>query len=72
MAYMPEIERITVDELQKRLDDGEELVLIDVRNPTDYGESHAKIPGSLHFEMKVLEEGGGDLDTSKDAVTYCT
>ncbi len=72
MAYLPEIERVTVDELKKGLDSGGDLLIVDVRNPTDYGASKVKLPGAVRVAFSNFENDSATLDASKDVITYCT
>lgn len=69
---MAEPERISVDEVKRRLDSGEPVLFIDTRNSHDWGESDVKLPGALRIHYKELE---GQLDTlprDRLIVTYCT
>ncbi|WP_218081221.1 molybdopterin-synthase adenylyltransferase MoeB [Anthocerotibacter panamensis] len=47
----------TVQELARRLKDGKDIVLIDVRNPHEYEIAH--IPGSVLVPLSEIEEGPG-------------
>ncbi|MEJ2740311.1 MAG: hypothetical protein P8105_10905 [Dehalococcoidia bacterium] len=42
---MVEPSRISVDEVKTLMDRGEPVLLIDTRNPHDWGESDVKLPG---------------------------
>ena len=72
MAYLPDIERVTVDELKKVVDNGEDLLIVDVRNPTDYSASDVKLPGAVRVAFNNFDADSATLDSTKDAVTYCT
>lgn len=66
------IERITKEELKKKLDEGEGVQLLDVRNPVDYGTSDVKIPGAVRIPVGELEMRHTELDRAKEVVAYCT
>jgi len=59
---------ITVEELKRRLDGGEEIFLLDVREPLEYGicniGGHLIPPGEL--AMRITE-----LDPAREIVVYC-
>jgi rhodanese-related sulfurtransferase len=44
---MADAPRITVAELKRRMDAGEDLTIIDTRNPQAWAEAHTKIPGAI-------------------------
>jgi rhodanese-related sulfurtransferase len=41
--------RISLDDLRKRMESGEDLTIIDVRKPEAWAESDTMIPESIHF-----------------------
>ncbi len=67
-----EAPRISKDDLKRKMDSKEDLILLDVRNPTDYGNSNVKIPSSIRIPLAELEVRIKELDKSKEAVAYCT
>lgn len=69
---MAEIRRITVDEVKKRMDKGEPILLVDTRNPHDWGESDLKLPGALRIHYGELEQHLEELPHDRTIVTYCT
>jgi hydroxyacylglutathione hydrolase len=64
--------RITVDQLRKRMQAGEDVVFIDTRNPQAWGESDAKLPGALHLSLDNFEQHLNEIPKDKPVVTYCT
>jgi rhodanese-related sulfurtransferase len=69
---LADIRRITVDEVKKRMDKGEPILLIDTRNPHDWGESDVKLPGALRIHYSKLEQHLEELPHDRTIVTYCT
>src|SRR6267378_493326 len=50
------ISRITVDELKKKIDSGEELVIVDLRHSMEFEADPETIPGAFRMDAKELEE----------------
>lgn len=59
----------TPADVQKRLAEGEELYLLDVREPHEYKEAH--VPGSMLIPLGHLSMKIGDLPTDKPIVAIC-
>lgn len=64
--------RITKEDLLRKLENKEDIQLIDVRNPTDYANSDLKIPGSVRIPLDEIEAHIGNLDRDKEVIAYCT
>ena len=69
---MSEIDRITIDDVKKRMDGGESILFIDTRNPTAWGESDVKLPGARRIHFSELENHLGELPHDRLIVPYCT
>ena len=69
---MAESLRITVDELKRRMEAGEDFVLIDVRNPQVWAESDTTLPEAIRIPMENLEESLPRIPKNKPVVAYCT
>ena len=69
---MAEPKRITVDEVKRRMDEGESILFIDTRNPHDWGESDVKLPGALRIHFSELERHVKELPHDRTIVAYCT
>lgn len=59
---------VDTDELLRRLDAGETLVL-DVRPDTEYAGGH--LPGAVHIPLEELEQRLSELPRDRDIVAYC-
>jgi len=53
---MTESLRITVDDLRKRMESGEDFVIIDTRNPHAWAESDVKLPEAIRVPADKLDE----------------
>jgi adenylyltransferase/sulfurtransferase len=60
---------ITPRELKERLDKGDKIVLLDVREPWEY--SLAKIEGSILIPLGTLPQSLGKLDSEAEIVATC-
>lgn len=66
---MENVENISPRELKRRLDAGEETVLLDVREPWEF--ELARIEGSTLIPMSRLEERFTELDPGSETVVIC-
>ena len=69
MANAP---RITVEELNKRLNAGEDFTIIDTRNPKAWAEADNKIPEAVRIPIDELEASLTRIPKYKPVVAYCT
>jgi rhodanese-related sulfurtransferase len=64
--------RITVDELRKRMEAGEEFTFVDARNPQAWQQSNEKLPGAIRVPVDALDQNISRIPKDKPIVTYCT
>lgn len=65
--------RITVDELQRRMNAGEDFTIVDTRNPQAWAQSDEKIPEAIRLaSLDNLDEILPKLSKDKPIVSYCT
>jgi sulfur-carrier protein adenylyltransferase/sulfurtransferase len=64
-----ESEEITVVELKARMDAGEKLTVIDVREPYEY--AIARIPGTTLIPLGQIAERSGELDKNTEIILHC-
>ena len=69
---MADAPRITVQELKRRMDAGDDFTVIDVRNPQAWAEANTVIPEAIRVSMDKLEEELPRIPKSKPVVAYCT
>jgi sulfur-carrier protein adenylyltransferase/sulfurtransferase len=60
---------ITVEELKGRLDRGERVFILDVRNPEEY--EICRIPGSTLLPLPSLPQRFRELDAGRETVVHC-
>ena len=63
--------RITVDEVHRRQEAGETLLILDLRSPFELKEDPAVIRGALHVTMDELRLRQQDIPRDRDIVLYC-
>jgi adenylyltransferase/sulfurtransferase len=67
----PGIPEITPLELKERLDRGERVALLDVREPHEYAIADLPEVGQQRIPMREVLERIGELDRDAEMVLYC-
>ncbi|MDT7603436.1 MAG: sulfur-carrier protein adenylyltransferase/sulfurtransferase [Acidobacteriota bacterium] len=63
------MEEITATELKARLDRGDDLQIIDVREPNEY--ETARLEGSKLIPLAQVLNRVGEIDESRETVVHC-
>lgn len=66
------ISRITVEELKEKMDEGEEVMVVDLRHHLDFDADPETIPGAFRIDAKELEEKNDHLPRDREVILYCT
>ncbi|RHW40805.1 rhodanese-like domain-containing protein [Neobacillus notoginsengisoli] len=66
---MEEIKSINTEELKKKLDNGDKLELIDVREDEEV--AYGMIPGAKHMKMSDIPNRLNELDKGKEYIFIC-
>ncbi|MDQ0220289.1 rhodanese-like domain-containing protein [Peribacillus cavernae] len=66
---MEELKTITTDELEEKLEAGEELELVDVREDDEV--QHGMIEGAKHIRMSEIPENLEYFDKDKEYIFIC-
>jgi hypothetical protein len=69
-TYLPEVPRISVEEVKAKLDAGSNIVIVDSRSNASYEQSH--ITGAVSLPLADMAEPYDDLDGYDEVMTYCT
>lgn len=64
--------RITVDELRRKQEAGEELVLLDLRSSADLALDPSLIRGARHLAMDQIESHQHTLPRDREIIVYCS
>lgn len=67
-----EATRVTADELNERLDRGEQFAFVDTRNPKAWGEAETKLPGAIRVPAEEVEQHLSEIPRDRTVITYCT
>jgi adenylyltransferase/sulfurtransferase len=63
------MQEITALELKQRLDAGEDIQLIDVREQKEY--DHCNIPGAKHIPLGQVISRMDEIDPARETVVHC-
>ncbi|HEX4023815.1 MAG TPA: rhodanese-like domain-containing protein [Steroidobacteraceae bacterium] len=63
------ITEISVQELKRRLDAGEHLQIVDVREPWEYALAH--LPGTVHIPLAQVPQRSSELDPGGELIVMC-
>ncbi len=64
--------RITVEELRRKQESGEEVVILDLRSSAELDYDPSLISGARHVSMDEMEKYEGKLPRDRDIVVYCS
>ncbi len=65
----PELSEITASELKRRLDHGDDLQVIDVREPNEY--EIARLPGTKLIPLGQVVNRINEIDPARETVVHC-
>jgi len=66
------IARISPEELKAKLDGGEQLLIVDVRDRIDFEAEPTIIPGAMHLTIEDLDQHHQEIPREREIVLYCT
>jgi rhodanese-related sulfurtransferase len=69
---MPDDLRITVDEVRRRMEAGEDFAFLDVRNPQAWAESDVKLPEAIRIPHDQAKKSLSKIPRDQSIVAYCT
>jgi rhodanese-related sulfurtransferase len=64
--------RTTVEQLKRKLDAGEKVIVLDVRSDADYRGSLVKIAGAVRIPPDQIEAHLSELSKESEVVAYCS
>ena len=65
------VARITPEELKQRLDTGEDLLILDMRDAFELEAEPYTIPGAYHLPFEQLDANHHKIPRDRDVVVYC-
>jgi|SRR2546423_3715325 len=66
------VARIYPQELKRLIDDGQSVIVVDLRNQLALEAEPMRIPGAIRFTPEELEERHHEIPRDQDVVLYCT
>jgi membrane protein DedA with SNARE-associated domain len=66
------VARITPEELHRKLEAGEEVVIVDLRHPLEFDGDPRVIPGAIRISAQDLEAHRLPLPPDRDVILYCS
>lgn len=64
--------RITADEIIERINRGEKLSFLDVRNPSAWAEADTKLRGAIRVPADQVAQHLKEIPRGRTIITYCT
>ena len=68
-AYLPEVNRINIEDLKAKLDAGSNIVIVDSQPDLNYKISH--IVGAISIPLETMATPYTNLDGYDEIITYC-
>ncbi len=66
------VDRITPEELKRKLDSGEDVVVVDLRGSLDFEAEPETIPGARRLDAAELDQASDELARAPEVILYCT
>jgi hypothetical protein len=66
------MERIAPEELLKRINAGEQVVIVDLRHPLESLVEHTVLPNAIRILPEELEQRHHEIPRDREVVLYCT
>jgi len=66
------VARITPDELRRRLDAGEDIVVVDLRHSLEFDADPATVPGAIHLLPEELDARHSAIPRDREVILFCT
>jgi rhodanese-related sulfurtransferase len=64
--------RVTVDELRRKQQAGEDVVILDLRSSAALEEDPSLIQGAIHVSMDDIEKRYLEIPRDRDVIVYCS
>jgi len=67
-----QMDRISPEDLRRRIADGEPIAIVDLRHPLDFEADPRTLPGAVRLDTNDLERRHAEIPRDRDVVLYCT
>jgi rhodanese-related sulfurtransferase len=68
-ASQQQMQEITATELKQRIDDGDDIQIIDVREAHEL--AVARIPNTIHIPLGQILDRMSEIDSDKETIVHC-
>jgi rhodanese-related sulfurtransferase len=72
IASYPDMQKLPVEDVKRRLDAGQPLIFIDARSDESWSGSDVQVPGSIRVPPDRADEFVGVIAPEATIITYCT
>jgi membrane protein DedA with SNARE-associated domain/rhodanese-related sulfurtransferase len=66
------VTRISAEELKAKMDSGQPVILLDLRNTLDRDHDRVRIPGAFHMLPNFVDIGAREIKAKSEIVVYCS
>jgi membrane protein DedA with SNARE-associated domain len=66
------VSRLSAGELKRRLDAGDDVVLVDLRHRREVEDSGSTLPGALQISPEELDRRHGEIARGRDVILFCS
>jgi membrane protein DedA with SNARE-associated domain/rhodanese-related sulfurtransferase len=67
-----QVKRISAEELKAKIDSGQPVILLDLRNILDRDHDRVRIPGAFHMLPNFVDTGVREIKGKSEIVVYCS
>ena len=64
--------RVSAGELKRRLDAGDDVVVVDLRHRREVEDSGSTLPGAVHISPEELAQRHTEIGRGRDVVLFCS
>ena len=72
LAHELRMQRISAEELRRKIEAGEDVVVIDLRHAVEQEADPESIPGAMRMSPDEIEQRPGDIPRGREVVLFCT
>lgn len=65
------VARVTPEEVKQKLDEGEKILILDLRSALEFDSEPYTIPGAFHLSFDELEENHQKLPRDREVILFC-
>src|SRR5262245_27215798 len=67
-----QVTRISVEQLKAKMDSGQPVILLDLRNTLDRDVERVRIPGAFHMLPNFVDIGAREIKGKNEIIVYCS